>query len=247
MNWIKNAKADVVTISWWGQGSHEDLASQGVLDAANAVGLKVNFIIEPYSGRTPASVVQDMKYIYSKYGSNPAFYRLARSTQYDPSMSNRGVFFVFNAPLTSDWASALDSIRTTSNDGIVLLNMDSSQMYSDSQIRSQLQTTHADGLFNYETVDYSNYPKPWPKSSDYILVFAASPGYDDSRIRTPGNSVARENGAFYDRSWSAITSQQPEFASVLSFNEWHETTQLNRQSRLLTMAIPIWIITVPIV
>lgn len=80
-----------MAVSWWGQASRASAAdSQGVstdsliptvLAAAEAVAsnasdprpIKIAFHLEPYPGRTAASVREDLEYITSKYGASPAF------------------------------------------------------------------------------------------------------------------------------------------------------------------------------
>ena len=61
-----------------------------------------------------------------------------------------------------------------------------------------------------------------------LFVPCVAPGYDDSRVRpwNGANSRAREDGAYYDRMWSAALEAKAEIVAVTSFNEWHEGTQI---------------------
>ncbi len=78
MKWLRQAGVGVIITSWWGQGSKEDRVVPLLLKTAEGYGIKVAFHIEPYNGRTPESLVSDIKYIYENYGSSPAFFRLDR-------------------------------------------------------------------------------------------------------------------------------------------------------------------------
>jgi hypothetical protein len=55
-----------------------------------------------------------------------------------------------------------------------------------------------------------------------------SPGFDNSRAAgiTKPSFVPRNNGATYDSSWSTLLNSHPEWIAIVSFNEWHETTQI---------------------
>ena len=49
-----------------------------LLDTAFKYGIKVTLHIEPYKGRTPQSVKDDLQYIHLHYTQHPAFYKVER-------------------------------------------------------------------------------------------------------------------------------------------------------------------------
>src|SRR5579864_6384103 len=65
MQEIAAAGVNEVIVSWWGRGSVEDARLPAVLAAARASGLQVAIHIEPYTGRSPATVAQDLTYLAS--------------------------------------------------------------------------------------------------------------------------------------------------------------------------------------
>jgi len=153
MAWMKMAHVDVVSLDWWGQGSREDRLAKPVLDGAAAQGLKVNFVIDSYSGETPASIGSDIAYIYRKYGSHPAFFRAVRPTKYGPSTSLRGLFMLYNPPAPrslSEYARLMDGIRGTANDAIILVRIDDSTLFSDAATRQGLDVLHVGELARVE-------------------------------------------------------------------------------------------------
>jgi glycoprotein endo-alpha-1,2-mannosidase len=232
MAWIKAAHVDVVSLNWFGQGSLEDRVAKTVMDGAAAQGLRVNFVINPYSGETVASIGSDIAYIYRKYGSHRAFYRVARPTKYGPSTRARGLFMLYSPPpplqYYSEYSKLMDQIRGTANDAIVLLRTDDRLLYSDTSLRQYLSYLHVDGMFNYGVYGTTEYQRQLPQSNDFILMFSVGPGFDNSRAAGITNPVriARANGNRYDGGWSALISRRPEWISVVSFNEWHETSQI---------------------
>ena len=79
------AGVDTAMLSWWGrkdsdvrrdsQGVNTDLIVPAVLDAAAAHGVGISWHLEPYGGRSPATVRDDLKYLHERYGRHPAIWR----------------------------------------------------------------------------------------------------------------------------------------------------------------------------
>jgi glycoprotein endo-alpha-1,2-mannosidase len=74
---VRKAGIDSVMLSWWGQADASvGRDSQGVstdelvplvLDAAHEAGVGVTWHLEPYGGRTPESVGEDLAYLHERY------------------------------------------------------------------------------------------------------------------------------------------------------------------------------------
>src|SRR4051794_17585768 len=92
MDEIHAAGIDEIIVSWWGQGSTEDLRLPAVIVAARAVGLTVAAHLEPYGGRSVSSTVADISYLRN-YGIT-SFY----------------VYRPFDLAI-SDWAAATASLH----------------------------------------------------------------------------------------------------------------------------------------
>ncbi|MEU5640983.1 ThuA domain-containing protein [Streptomyces milbemycinicus] len=211
MEWVKRSGAGVIVYSWWGRDSYEDGLVRGVLDAAAAQGVKVAWHLEPCTGRTAASTVSDINYLNNTYGSHPAFYR-------DAAHGNKNAFYIFESLRITDW-SPLDQVT---DDSIVL-----------AQTTDTTKIAHFSGMYTYDGIAGATAPG-WKQAGDYAkahgLIWAPSvaPGYVDDRA-VPGNTtptVARDNGAAYDKQWNNALDPQiggsPTWVSVTSFNEWHE-------------------------
>jgi hypothetical protein len=224
MKWLQAAAVDVIIVSWWGQGDYSDGSVKPIMDKAAQYGIKVAFLIDAYSGRTAASTGQDIAYLYAHYGSHPAFFRTVRTTEYGPSAAPRGMFFIY-APSGDGWPAAIDALRGTPNDAIILLRLDDSLLFSDQGVRAVTAASHADGMFNYGHYAYPYQHQQLPSSSDYLLVWAVQPGFDNT---LGGGSIVvdRNKGLAYDQTWSPLVQQKPEAVAVDSFNEWGETSQI---------------------
>ncbi|MFI7231660.1 ThuA domain-containing protein [Nonomuraea angiospora] len=199
MKWIKQSGAGVLVLSWWGRGSYEDNLARGVMDAAAKEGLKVAWHLEPYSGRTAASTVDDIRYINQTYGSHPAF---------------RNAFYVFESLRITDW-SALSQVNQSN---VVL-----------AQTTDTTKIANFNGMYTYDAIAGATAPgwqQAADYARQHGLVWAPSvgPGYLDDRA-VPGNTtptLSRDNGATYDKEWSNALQTKPTWVSITSFNEWHE-------------------------
>ena len=207
MAWIQRSGAGTIVVSWWGQGSYEDTLVPRLLDAAARYGIKVAFHLEPYGTRTAASTVADIDYINARYGGHSAFYR-------DAEHGNRGAFYVFESLRITDW-TALEQVKAHS---IVL-----------AQTTDTSKVAHFGGMYTYDAIAGATAPG-WAGASAFCkangLVWAPSigPGYVDDRA-VPGNTtptLARDNGAAYDKQWGNALGSNADWVSVTSFNEWHE-------------------------
>lgn len=215
MKWVRKSGAGVIVYSWWGRDGYEDQLAKGVLDAAAKEGVKVAWHLEPYSGRTAASTVSDIRYINDTYGSHPAFYRSAEH-------GDKPAFYVFESLRITDW-TALDEV-TDSN--IVL-----------AQTTDTTKIAHFSGMYTYDGIAGATAPG-WKQAGDYArahdLIWAPSvaPGYIDDRA-VPGNTTPtldRAGGAAYDKQWNNALDPaiggSPAWVSVTSFNEWHEGSSI---------------------
>ncbi|MFN8384780.1 MAG: hypothetical protein U0V02_22795 [Anaerolineales bacterium] len=228
MAWLRQAGVGVIITSWWGQGSNEDGAMPLVLEMAEKYGIKVAFHIEPYGGRTAESLIDDIRYIYEKYGSSPAFFRSTASSSYSPGNQPKGIFFLWSiefkefgqAPVQANyWLSAMDEIHALPESTLVIAN---------TLQGSWIDGGHFDGLYNYITLHTDqnggfNWARNMPPNSLYIP--SVIPGNSARRVGYPENTyVPRNDGATYNEQWTAAlgTGVEPAMVTITSFNEWHE-------------------------
>jgi glycoprotein endo-alpha-1,2-mannosidase len=109
MQWLMAAGVDTVVASWWGpawrsqstdgQGVTTDAVLPILLRAAHAHGVRVAFHLEPYPGRTAATVREDVEYLVQQHGGSPALLRV----------DGKPVYYVYDSYhiVHSDWAELL--------------------------------------------------------------------------------------------------------------------------------------------
>jgi hypothetical protein len=198
MREIAAAGIDTIVVSWWGWGSAEDRRLPRVLAIARSAGLRVAIHVEPYQGRTAASVAADVDHL-------------------------RGLgivdFYIYGAEdiPALDWAAvrpALFGVRLFAQTSLLGFavggGFDGVYTYSVSQttgrsFRLLCKEAHESGL---------------------VCAPSVGPGYDATRA-TPDTFVRdRANGATYDTLWRRVIAANADVVSITSFNEWHEGTQI---------------------
>ncbi len=228
MEWLRQAGIGVIITSWWGQGSREDQVVPLLLKTAERYDIKVAFHIEPYQGRTANQLVSDIRYLYQKYGSSPAFFRSTATSHYSPDGKPKGMFFVWNMEgdgqtKYSYWQTALDQIHALPEGGLIIAN---------SLDAGWIAGSHFDGLYNYASLHIQQSSGfSWARSlpPDALYVPSVLPGFSAKRIAYPPDTyVPRLNGDTYNTQWTAAlgTGIEPTMVTITSFNEWHEGSMI---------------------
>lgn len=241
MAWASKAGVGTLIYSWWGRGNYIDHNARLVLEEAAKQNIKVSWILEPYAGRTPASVVSDIHYLYDTYGNYPAFFRVSRSTKYGNTTAARGVFYIFQSNLHTatssgnQWRPALDGLHTDAVYNGIVLGFGEDACYIDG-CNDLDKESHFDGMFLYagSPVYALGYPtmKAALDARNSIFVPTVVPGFNSSRDRAGDAVLPRYNTNFcanrytYDCTWDGIIQSKPEWMSITSFNEWHESTNI---------------------
>jgi glycoprotein endo-alpha-1,2-mannosidase len=231
MEQMARAGVQAVSISWLGVDSPEAAVVPGLLDAAAAQGLKVNFHLEPAVQGSVERVRQAVFYLIDHFGHHPAFYRSELT-------GGLPLFYVYDSYRlpTEQWARLLTaegdlSLRATAHDAVLLglhLNRDSQEL---------LDRSGFDGGYSYFAVDGFSHGASsahWPalvdraRREERLFVPAVGPGYADLRIRpwNGANQRDRMEGATYDCLFARAIASKAPIITVTSFNEWHEGTQI---------------------
>jgi hypothetical protein len=230
--WLREAGVGVIVSSWWGQRSREDQAVPLLLDIAEQYGIKVAFHIEPYSGRTANRLLNDVRYLYARYGDHSAFYRTTASSRWSPDGRSKGLFFVWAIVVPDHdspevdagyWRDAVDAIHNLPDGGLIIANT----LQSD-----WVDGGHFDGLYNYATLhlDQEN-GFSWARglAPEAWYVPSVLPGFSARRIGYAAESYTpRQDGATYGEQWRAAleVGVEPALVTITSFNEWHEGSQI---------------------
>ncbi len=196
---IAAAGVDEVIVSWWGRGSVEDRRLPLVRAAARRHRLQVAVHLEPYAGRSPASVAADLEYL--------------------AGLGVRDVFVYHPHDLAvADWATLLAaapaSLRVFAGDDDVSFARDGgfAGFYT----------------YDFVSYGAAKFMRLCDEARRAHLLCAPSvgPGYDGIRAGEAAVTSARRNGATYDLLWSRAIAARPDYVTVTSYNEWGEGTQI---------------------
>ena len=199
MTEIANAGIDEVVVSWWGRGSDEDRRLPLVVSVARRHGLVVAIHLEPYPGRSPASIVSDLAYL-AGYGV-------------------RDVYVYHPRDLTADqWAAIRPQAPST-----MRLFAGTQQVGFAAAARFDGVYT-----YDFVTWNGAAFARLCEQAHAAHLLCSPSvgPGYDGRRAGESPVGRPRRNGATYDALWTAAIAARPDVVSITSFNEWGEGTQI---------------------
>jgi len=195
---IARAGIRQVVVSWWGWGSVEDVRLPMILRAAKARGLDVAIHLEPYGGRTIASLADDVAHLRSLGVSD--FY----------------VYRPLDVP-AADWAqlnATLPGTRMFAQTTLVgfaklggftgVYGYDVLQ-YGGNSFGRLCEEAHRTGL---------------------LCAPSVGPGYDAARATGDLRVKPRRDGLTYDAMWISALRARPDLVTITSYNEWSEGTQI---------------------
>ena len=200
MQEIQRAGIDQIAVSWWGEGSPEDQRLEGVIQAADARGIDVAVHIEPYTGRTVASVGADVAYLET-LGVRTIF-----------------VYLPFTLPAAS-WAPLNDALHAQ---GVTT--------FGQTALVGQDVAAHFSGVYTYDIVTWTadKFLRLCEEAHEHGLLCAPSvgPGYDARRATGDPYVKPRRHGFTYDTMWRDAIAADADEVTITSFNEWQEGTQI---------------------
>ena len=202
------AGVDQVISSWWGRGDFEDWKLPDIAAAVRKARLELVIHIEPYRGRSPATLAADLAYLRG----------------YD--VGDVYLYEIDDRP-AAEWAPVVaqfPEFRFFAETG----NLDA--MVS-GRFAAYGAEAGFDGVYTYDAVRYGvpEMAATCAAARRHRLLCAPSvaPGYDGRRAK-PWDQVAgeRRSGDRYEDLWWAALTAGADRVTVTSWNEWHEGTQL---------------------
>jgi glycoprotein endo-alpha-1,2-mannosidase len=202
MRELAAAGVRTVVSSWWGWGSLEDQRLPAVLSVANRRGVAVAVHLEPYEGRTLATIEQDVAHlktlgIRDVYVYRPSDIPAEGWATLRPSLGDVRMFAQTNL-VGFAAAGRFDGVYTYD---ILLFDGDFFGRYCAQARRAGL-----------------------------LCAPSVGPGYMATRATGDTRVKPRRTGATYDAMWRAAIRARPDIVTVTSYNEWNEGTQIEPAS-----------------
>ena len=197
MSELRAAGVDQVVVSWWGRGSAEDRRLIPVAVAARARGLTVAAHVEPYGGRTPASVAADARYLRA-LGIDELFV-------YGPADAEPDA-----------WAAALGAVpgRVFAQTHLVGF-----------AARGRFEGIYTYDVLVWGADKFARLCAQ-ARRARIACAPSVGPGYDARRAVGDRRIKPRRNGRTYDTMWRAAIRARADRVTITSYNEWHEGTQI---------------------
>ena len=225
--WAKAARIDTFIVSWWGHGYYEDRAMPEILDACARHGMKACIYYERVPDpKTAQNAAHDIVRVLRKYGSHEAHLKA----------DGKPVVFIYIRALNdlglTGWLEAVKAIDAGYEGGAVVVGDQFS--YGAARVFDGVHTYNTAGSLRDMSLDTlrtwaaDTYPS-WVRladEADKISTITVIPGYDDTKIRTPGLAVERFHGESYRIQWEQAIAADPHWVLVTSFNEWHEGSEV---------------------
>jgi Glycosyl hydrolase family 99 len=170
-----------------------------VTRAARAHGLQVAVHLEPYQGRSAATVPLDLAYV--------------------ASLGIRDVFVYHPLDLAvSDWASLLAAAPAS-------LRVFAGTEDVSVAVKGRFAGFYT---YDFVTFGAAKFRRLCTEAHRARILCAPSvgPGYDGIRAGEAPMTKGRRRGATYDALWQAAISAHPDYVTITSYNEWGEGTQI---------------------
>jgi glycoprotein endo-alpha-1,2-mannosidase len=225
--WAKAAHVDTFIVSWWGHGDYTDRAMPKILDGCKQHGLKACIYYERVPNpQTAQTAAQDIIRVLEKYGSHEAHLKV----------DGKPVVFIYGRALgqlgLTGWLEAVKLIKAGYPGGAVILGDQFS--YGAARVFDGVHTYNTAGSLKGLSLDALEKWAPatygsWVELADgagKISTVTVIPGYDDTKIRTPGLAVDRFDGDLYRVQWRHAVEADPHWVLITSFNEWHEGSEI---------------------
>jgi len=196
---IAAAGIDEIVVSWWGRGSQEDQRLPLVLATAHRHRLQTAIHLEPYPGRSLATIAQDLPYL--------------------ASLGIRDVYVYHPRDFAAaDWAT----LRSTAPASLRLFAGTELVGFAAAGHFDGFYT------YDFINFGGAKFIRLCAQARAVHLLCAPSvgPGYDGVRAGESSLVDPRRNGVTYDHLWTAALAAHPDIVTITSFNEWGEGTQI---------------------
>jgi glycoprotein endo-alpha-1,2-mannosidase len=237
----KDSGIDGFIVSWWGIGTFEDRAFQILLKVAENMNFKATIYyesIDPHRRVTQVEgVVQELKYIVTKYGSSPAFMKIGDRPVlflYAVEGYGRDAGFwlkvrreleqeVGTVYLTGDtqnpsFRDVFDGFHRYGSQNPVEMGRvyDAYKSMSEFGLRGSGFEDAVGKIMRGETINIQ----------EKVRCFTVHPGYNHTKVGRPELVLDRMGGSTYTEYWENVLKQDADCVLVTSWNEWHEGTEI---------------------
>jgi glycoprotein endo-alpha-1,2-mannosidase len=195
---IAAAGVDELVVSWWGRGSATDQRLAKLLAPARKRGLAVAAHVEPYPGRTAASVAEDVAYLA------------------DLGITDVYVYNAEDIP-AADWAAAREAMP--------VVRLFAQTPFPGFASAAHFDGVYTYDIVGYGPSTFARLCNQ-ARSRGLLCAPSVGPGYDAVKADGDPRIKARRKGATYDGMWKSALAAKSDLVTITSYNEWGEGTQI---------------------
>jgi len=226
MELAQRAGVDGFIVSWWGKRDFSDDAMPVILDEAQKRNIEVTVYHEDVPDGKSESAVDDFLYVLEKYGSHPAYQRF----------HDKPVIFVYGRSMGRldiiGWASVLAEVERRYPSGLIAvadrLDRPAARIFDGIHTYNYAGDAAGRSAGQITQMMRRRYSSVVKLVGEFgrISCLTIIPGYDDTKVRTPGLVVERYDGKLYEQTWEMAIRLSPNWILITSFNEWHEGSEI---------------------
>ncbi|MFO7906645.1 MAG: endo-1,3-alpha-glucanase family glycosylhydrolase [Pirellulaceae bacterium] len=220
---------DAFICTWWGRNTYDDRAFAKVLDRAREKDFAATVYWETAPGESQSQIdqaVEDLLYVLKHYGTHPAFLKV----------DGKPVIFVYgrvmNQVSKQQWPAIITEVERRYPRGFLLVAdgytsgnarlFDGVHAYN---ICGWVRGNEGEGLSELSRNRFTDVVE-LAKNAGKISCLTIIPGYDDTKIRSPGLVAQRKEGQTYQTLWEEAIRADPDWVLITSWNEWHEGSEI---------------------
>ena len=192
------AGVDEVVSSWWGRASVEAARLAAVQRASRRFHLRVAVQLEPYAGRTVASIADDLAYLRA-HGIRDVYVYRADDFAAD-------AWRTIDLPLTG--------LRVFGQTGLVGF-----------AARAGFAGFYTYDVLTYGGAKFGRLCGQ-AHALGLLCAPSVGPGYDAVRATGDPRIKPRDDGRTYDSMWRCALNAEADIVTITSYNEWSEGTQI---------------------
>ena len=228
MRMAKCSGIDGFIVSWWGPESYEDKVFPTMLDVASKEGMKLTIYYESNRELTLDRVVEELNYVVRKYTGSGAFLKI----------DGKPVIFVYAVEArgrnVSFWRRVVERVEHDTGKDIYFVADTFNEGY----------LSVFDALHSYNLLSTFYQPREkFQEVSRIVRLYATRkeleqgerrprawiatviPGFNNSKVG--GDKIfPRDGGVSYKRFWDAAIGSRADGVAIVSWNEWHEGTEI---------------------
>lgn len=225
----KQAGLTGLICSWWGQKDHTDKQLGPFLEVLGAQGLTATAYVE--RADTPERLVEDIVYLHQTYAHHPAWLKA----------DGLPVLFLFDRVIQTigleGWQRARKTVEARL--GKVFYYAGTANTLKEIEERTPHYNILHIYSIQFEAAEWrlsrslwrGRFFKRWVEAQKAPLVRTTAtilPAFDDRELGRGKKRpvVPRDDGKTLAKFWLAATEAKPDWVLLVSFNEWHEDSQI---------------------